>query len=270
MSLFLYSLIALITGFISILIVRNLRSHLLLHWREGAWNLIGGKKVYLFLSAGVVVLLILLISVLGVQPALVIFPILIPSLLYVLDRIWVRKQEQGLQNSALPFFTALLSFLKAGIALPEALKRTSKSETLTLHSELFRKLIQFERGELLNLKLRQPLPSPTGQLIHHFLLLIQEAHLKGFPIIPSLERLIPLLEQQDKMEKRQNKLLQHTLGQLLFIFLLPWVLLFFMGKLEPHFLGDFYLTPYGFLPLMLALFLELIGALLLWHFSRFF
>jgi Flp pilus assembly protein TadB len=101
------------------------------------------------------------------------------------------------------------------------------------------------------------------------LALLELAYRQGLPVVPLLEKILPVLESEEAHRQRSEALRRATLGQAAVASLLPWALGLVLLMFQPEIVEGFLASPV-FLPVVgAALLMEAAGVAVLWKLASF-
>ncbi len=151
---------------------------------------------------------------------LILLPLLVASMRYYNSRFLGAQ----LDDSALVYFHALRGLVHSGLGLPAALFQLSKSQPTLFSQAMAKTLAGFDQGKALNDCLKQLSDRNPSPLVKGALQGLQMAYAQGVAILPVLERVVPLLEQDQRRRRRMADLRRSTMVQAGFALSVPWIL----------------------------------------------
>ena len=191
----------------------------------------------------------------------------VPLGLPPLSRWHATRQRARLDRSALGFLAALRGLVVVGLSLPSALFHLSREIDEPFSRALGDSLRRFDDGRSLEqclsrFRARGALPLSGGCLSQ-----LEMVYRNGLPVLPLLDRLLPMLEAEWQGEERVRSVRRSALAQMAVAFAMPWVVEAAMVYLQPA--GAVAVTP-GLALRAGAFAWEVLGAIGLWKVSTFF
>lgn len=158
----------------------------------------------------------------------------LPLVLAVRGGIRAHRLRGAYEDSALVYFHGLRGLIHSGLGLPAALFQLASAQPTFFSQAMARSLAGFDRGQALGEcldRLGRRFPSP---LVVSALKSLQMAYGQGLAVLPILDRVVPLLEKEQRRLQRSADLRRSTQVQAAFAFCLPWVLSFALGIFQPE------------------------------------
>lgn len=194
----------------------------------------------------------------------------LPGVLLGINR-WLRNRyEITLEKSAICFLYALEGLLKVGIGFPAALFRLSESFRGRFTQLLRGQLYHYEEGKALSRCLERVRAQAGIEGVGFCLAVMEMAYEKGLPVASFLERMVPLLEDEQAHNAKIRALRHSLLAQALTAVVLPWVLLSALWLLEPGMAWERISGRWFWGTVLLTLTYEALGLVVIWKISSFY
>lgn len=196
----------------------------------------------------------------------------VPWSFSLLRQIGCPLEAQTLERSSLPFFHALTGFLRAGVAVPNAVLRALDAAPGRFSDWIGERLAAREQGETLTqalARLRHSLPEGEAAFSLQILARLYE---QGLALIGLLEQQVRWMTRDQLRREKLFALRASVLGQGAVVAVLPWVILW-LGKLaseEPFSWEALWKLGQWRWGVGLAIGLQACGAYALWRLGRFF
>ncbi len=238
-----------------------------------SWRLRKGGEAYLLGAAA----LAFLLAGIGGAGLLVGSPIFglgglffLPLWLSQISRLLVAERSRVVEKSAITFLHALTGLLQAGVSLPAALFHLSTSVSSPFFTGLGRFLRRYEKGSSLSECLGDYQEAAQLGRTGHLLTSLELSYARGLPVLPLLQRMVPVLEADWEGKEKIRALRRSALGQALLAGAIPWALFLGLYFFEPEVALRFQNSK-GFVPIvMVASVWEGIGVWSLWKLSSYY
>lgn len=194
--------------------------------------------------------------------------LILPLILKLIIKIHYSHFENELEKNAISILHALYGLLSSGLGLPVALFKLIEKINSPFTQVLKQFLIKYEEGlSLSECLLRFSRRTSTLQ-IGICLNIFEIAYRKGLPLIPFLDYIIPVLEDEIELKGKISSQRKVVIVQLIFALLIPWILLLYMSIFGTEFSLKF---SFNHLILIInAILWELLGVFIIWRVSAFY
>ena len=182
-----------------------------------------------------------------------------------------RKHRHGsLEQTAIPYFHGLLGLVRVGVSLPLAMFRLSEASGASFPKTLRIFLKRFREGVPLVDCLAQFRRRSGVRRAAFCLAMLEMAYARGLPVVPVLERMVPLLEAEELARARIRSIQATILLQGAFASVMPWGIAAFLNWMDPESLEAFRESGVAGPIIGGAMVLEGVGGYLLWKVSQYY
>jgi Flp pilus assembly protein TadB len=198
------------------------------------------------------------------------FAFLVPAALRLVVRWAAERQAAALDGSAIAYFRALRGLIRSGLGLPYAIFRLAEAVPSPFSEAMRPFLGAYAAGRPLADCLDRFRGKMDLRLTGICLTVLQTAYREGLPIGPFLDRMLPLLESEQRGRARIASLRRSIAVQALVAALTPPLLAVVLHAFQPEVGAHFAGSRAGRAVIGLALGMELCGTVVLWKVSSFY
>lgn len=165
--------------------------------------------------------------------------IFVPLLLRLFARLCQSQTARRLEESSLPFFHALLGFLRAGLGIPTAILRAMEAAPGPFTDWMKDRLARRERGESVGealLRIHRALPDGDAA---RTLQILARLHAEGLGVLNLLETQVGWMARELARHRKTHSLQASLILQGVLASALPWAVLFLSGPAGAESLGTF-------------------------------
>ncbi len=182
-------------------------------------------------------------------------------------KIYYAFFENHLERTAILTLHALLGLLKTGLGLPSALFKLIERVDSPFTQALKPFLLKYEKGKTLSeclLKFSRKISTlQIGMCLNVF----EIAYSKGLPLVPFLEYIIPVLEDEIELKEKIASQRKMVIAELIIALIIPWIIFLSLNFFETNFLFELSINN---IALIVGAFLwEILGFYAIWKVSSF-
>lgn len=159
---------------------------------------------------------------------------LVPGVMHLIGYLSAHRRTRALDGSAITCFHAVRGLVRAGISLPTALFQVARRFHDPFADALAKQLAHYDEGRSLEICLERFRDRNSLALTSLTLRVLETAYRQGLPILPVLDRILPVLEHEYAIEEKTETLCRSALGQGAVAALLPWGVIAFLNWVQPE------------------------------------